>query len=127
MLIKELMVNEVKMVDANDTILSAATFMSEHNIGALPVRQNDRLIGMLTDRDIITRVIAEGRRPEDVKVREAMTAGMKYCYEDEESSAICDNMRSNGVRRLTVMTRDKRLIGIVSLSDIEEPERAKAA
>jgi len=127
MLIKEMMVPEVHTVDAEETVKSAAKLMSEQSIGALPVREKDRLIGMLTDRDIVVRVLAEDRKPEDTKVRDAMTPGMKYCYEDEEADAICDNMRSINVRRLAVMNREKRLVGIVSLADIAEPGHAHAA
>jgi CBS domain-containing protein len=81
------------------------------------VTDGDRLVGMITDRDIAVRCIAEGKGP-DAKVRDAMTEEVKYCFEDEDVSHVCANMSEIQVRRLPVMDRNKRFVGIVSLSDL---------
>jgi CBS domain-containing protein len=91
--------------------------MSEHDIGALPVGKDDRLVGMITDRDIAIRGVAEGKGP-DVKVREIMSEQVKYCFEDDDLDELCANMADIQMRRLPVLNHDKRLVGIVSLGDL---------
>jgi CBS domain-containing protein len=91
--------------------------MAELDAGVLPVSENDRLVGMLTDRDIAIRAVAQGRGP-DTKVREAMTPEVRYCFEDENLDEVVCNMGENKVRRLPVISRDKRLVGIVSYGDV---------
>jgi CBS domain-containing protein len=91
--------------------------MAELDAGVLPVGANDRLVGMLTDRDIAIRAVAEGKGP-DTKIRDVMTASVKYCFEDEDLDHVAKNMGEIQVRRLPVMNRDKRLVGVVSLGDI---------
>ena len=101
--------------------------MKDCDCGILPVAQGDRLIGMITDRDIAVRAVAEGMGPSS-KVREAMTEEVKYCFEDEDVPQVCENMSDIQVRRLPVMDRNKRLVGIVSLGDLalKRPGTAKA-
>lgn len=91
--------------------------MAAEDVGSLPVAENDRLIGMVTDRDIVARGIALGL---DVRatVRDVMTENVKYCYDDEDISQVAQNMAELGVRRLPVVNRDKRLVGMVALSNI---------
>jgi len=91
--------------------------MSELDVGILPVTENDRLVGIITDRDIAIRGIAEGLGP-SAKVREVMTPEVKYCFADQEIDEIAGNMADIQVRRLPVVDRDKRLVGILSLGDI---------
>ena len=85
--------------------------------GVLPVGANDRLVGMLTDRDITVRAVAKGKGPQ-TPVRDVMSEDVKYCFEDEELATVSANMGDIQVRRLPVLSRDKRLVGIVSLGDI---------
>jgi CBS domain-containing protein len=91
--------------------------MWDIDAGALPVSENDRLVGMITDRDIAVRAVALGKGPE-TPVREIMTSDVKYCFEDEDTDHVACNMGDQRVRRPPVVNRDKRLVGILSLGDI---------
>ena len=117
MRVGEVMTRGVEIASPDDTIQQAASRMAELDAGVLPVGENDRLVGMLTDRDIAIRAVAQGRGP-DTKVREAMTPEVRYCFEDEDLDEVVRNMGENKVRRLPVMSRDKRLVGIVSFGDV---------
>lgn len=117
MRVSEAMTSKVQFVDPNSSLQSAARMMADIDTGALPVGEGDKLIGMLTDRDIAVRGVAEGKGP-DAIVREAMTAAVKYCFEDEDIEDVARNMGDQQVRRLPVMNRDKRLVGILSLGDL---------
>jgi len=126
---QDLMTRDVTIVDPETTIQQAARAMVALDVGALPVGENDRLVGMITDRDIVVRGIAEGKSPK-TKVRELMTPAVKYCFVDDEVEEIASNMADIQLRRLPVMDHDKRLVGILSLSDIavgDEPEQATEA
>ena len=127
MKIRDVMTCDAKLTSPDDTLRHAAGMMKECDCGVLPVAEGDRLVGMITDRDIAVRCIAEGKGP-DTKVREAMTQEVMYCFEDEDLHHICQNMADIQVRRLPVVDRDKRLVGIVSLSDLarKEANTAKA-
>ncbi|WP_246775187.1 CBS domain-containing protein [Bradyrhizobium diazoefficiens] len=115
--ISEVMTRDAKLVNPTDTIQDAAKLMKECDCGVLPVSEGDRLVGMITDRDIAVRCIADGKGPNS-KVRDAMSQEVKYCFEDEDISHVCANMSEIQVRRLPVLDRNKRLVGIVSLSDL---------
>ena len=117
MKVSEIMTRGVEVASPDDTLQKAAGRMAELDAGVLPVGENDRLVGMLTDRDIAIRAVAQGRGP-DTKVREAMTPEVRYCFEDEDLDEVVRNMGENKVRRLPVMSRDKRLVGIVSFGDV---------
>jgi CBS domain-containing protein len=108
---------DVQLATPSDTIRSAAITMAEIDSGVLPVGENDRLVGIITDRDIAIRGIAEGRGP-DAKVADVMSHDVKYCYDDEDIAHVLANMGDIQVRRLPVLNRDKRLVGIVSLGDL---------
>lgn len=125
--ISKVMTRDAKLTSPNDTLQDAAKLMKACDCGVLPVADGDRLVGMITDRDIAVRCIAEGKGP-NTKVRDAMTQDVKYCFEDEDISHVCANMSEIQVRRLPVMDRNKRLVGIVSLSDLahRSPSTAKA-
>jgi len=117
MRIAEAMTPDVKLAKPDQTIQEAARMMAEIDAGVLPVGDGDRLVGMITDRDIAVRAVANGLNPK-TKVREIMTDQVMYCFDDEELDDIARNMANIKVRRLPVLNRDKRLIGIVSLGDI---------
>jgi CBS domain-containing protein len=121
MKIRDVMTRTAHLTSPDDTLRHAAQMMKECDCGVLPVADGDRLIGMITDRDIAVRGIADGKGP-DARVREAMTDEVMYCFEDEDIQHICQNMAEIQVRRLPVMNRDKRLVGIVSLSDLAKKE-----
>jgi len=110
------MTRDVRVANADETIRQAARLMASLDAGALPVGENDRLVGMITDRDIAIRGVAEGKSP-DTKVRDVMTAEVKYCFDDQDIGDVTRNMGDLQVRRLPVVNRDKRLVGILSLGD----------
>lgn len=118
MQVKEIMTTNVEYINPDIALIDAAKRMKNLDIGVLPVGENDRLVGMLTDRDIAVRAVAEGRDPNNTKVRNAMTSDLVYCYEDQDISEAGKMMKDNQIRRLVVLNRDKRLVGICSLGDL---------
>ena len=117
--VSDVMTRNVHLASPDQTIREAATEMAKADIGSLPVGENDRLIGMITDRDIVLRAVAQGRDPK-THVRDVMSERIEYCFEDEDVGRAAENMASLGVRRLPVLNRDKRLVGIVALSNIAD-------
>ena len=118
MQVRQVMSKEVRTVSPDDTIQKAASLMNDVDCGALPVAENDRLAGIITDRDIALRAVAKGKSPNQCTVREVMSAGIKYVFEDEDTNAVSENMSRLQVRRLPVLDRQKRLVGIVALGDL---------
>ena len=129
MQVREIMSHEAKIIDPNTTIRDVAQRMRADDIGALPVGENDRLIGMVTDRDIIVRAVAEERAPGSTTVREVMSDDVFYCFEDEDVDRAAKTMAEQQVRRLPVLNRDKRLVGVVALADLgrESTDAGKTA
>jgi CBS domain-containing protein len=121
MKVSDVMTRDVQLIEPTQTIRDAARLMAEMDAGIMPVREGDRLVGMITDRDIAVRAVAEGKGP-DTPIREVMTADVKYCYEDDDTNDVARNMADIQVRRLPVLTRDKRLVGIISLGDMAVSE-----
>jgi len=123
--ISEVMTRGIQIANPDQTIREAAMTMAREDIGSLPVGENDRLIGMITDRDIALRAVAEGRSP-NTPVRDVMTDDIKYCFEDDDVAQVAQNMAELQVRRLPVVNRDKRLVGIVALSNVAQCGNKKA-
>lgn len=123
MKISDCMTRKVRVIEPGLSLREAACLMADLDAGVLPVGENDRLVGVLTDRDIAIRGVAAGKGP-DTPVSEAMSPEVKYCYEDEDVDHVARNMGDLQVRRLPVMNRDKRLVGIVTLGDIACSTRA---
>jgi len=121
MKIRDVMTRTAQLTSPDDTLRHAAQMMKECDCGVLPVADGDRLVGMITDRDIAVRGIADGKGP-DAKVRDVMTDEVMYCFDDDGIQQVCQNMAEIQVRRLPVVSRDKRLVGIVSLSDLAKKE-----
>jgi CBS domain-containing protein len=115
--ISKIMHRDVKIIGPDQTLRDAAAAMKKLDVGVLPVGEHDKLVGMITDRDIAIRGIAEGKGP-DTKTREVMSHEVKYCFDDEDVDHVAQNMAELQVRRLPVLNRDKRLVGIVSLGDL---------
>lgn len=122
MKVSEAMTRYVALINPDQTISEAARMMAEHDAGALPVGENDRLVGVVTDRDIAVRAVAR-RLPPDTPVREVMSHDVLYCYEDEDVEHVTRNMGEQQVRRLPVLNREKRLVGIVSFGDLSHSAR----
>jgi CBS domain-containing protein len=123
MKIADAMTRDVRVATPDQSIREAAQLMAELDAGALPVRDQGRLVGMITDRDIAVRAVAESKSP-DTPIQDVMTRDVKYCFDDDELEDVARNMADIQVRRLPVVNRDKRLVGIIALSDIAAAEGA---
>ena len=117
MKVSEAMTRDVRVASPDQTIQDAAQIMADIDTGVLPVGENDRLVGMITDRDIAVRGVAKGKGPQST-IREVMTEHVHYCFEDEDTDQVSQKMVDSQVRRLPVLNRDKRLVGILSLGDL---------
>lgn len=115
--LRELMTRDVKVITPDMTIGDAAKKMRDGNFGMMPVEENDRMIGTISDRDIVIRAVAEGM-DFSTKVRDVMSQGIAWAYDDETVEEATKIMSERQVRRLPVVNRDKRLVGIVALGDI---------
>jgi CBS domain-containing protein len=126
MKVRDAMTGDVCIAGPQQTIQEAACMMADIDAGVLPVAENDRLVGMITDRDIAIRAVGEGRAP-DTRIREIMSQEVLYCYDDEDLDDVARNMSNAKVRRLPVLNREKRLVGIVSIGDLALHDHAKSA
>jgi CBS domain-containing protein len=124
MKVSEVMTRDVQLIEPTRTIRDAAKLMVEMDAGIMPIREGDRLVGLITDRDIAVRAVAEGKGP-DTSIREVMTQDVKYCYEDDDTNDVARNMADIQVRRLPVLTREKRLVGIISLGDMAVSDESR--
>jgi CBS domain-containing protein len=124
------MSRQTHLASPDQTLREVAFTMSEQDIGAMPVGENGRLVGMITDRDIAIRGVAEGRNP-GTKVREIMTEQIRTCFESDDIDQVAREMAELQMRRLPVLDQEKRLVGIVSLGDLatsgKTPGQAEAA
>ncbi|MBW8744576.1 MAG: CBS domain-containing protein [Sphingomonas sp.] len=117
MKVNECMTREVTIVDPDDTIEEAARTMADIDAGILPVGEDDRLVGMVTDRDIAIRGVGQGREP-SAKVRDVMSPEVRYCFDDDDAEDVLNNMAELQVRRMPVLSRSKRLVGVISITDL---------
>jgi CBS domain-containing protein len=124
MRVSEAMTRDVRIANPGQSIREVAKIMDDIDAGAIPVGENDRLVGMITDRDIAVRAVAAGKGP-DTPVREVMSKDVKYVFDDEDLEHVAKNMADIQVRRLPVVNRDKRLVGIVSLGDVSQKEDSR--
>ncbi|MGZ3742486.1 MAG: CBS domain-containing protein [Pseudobdellovibrionaceae bacterium] len=118
MLVNEVMKEKAAVIHFDHTVEEAAKLMEQGDFGSLPVERDGKMVGMITDRDIVVRAVAKGKDPKKTTVSECMSEGISYCYQDEDVEAIAHKMAAVQVRRLPVIDRNKKLVGIVSLSDI---------
>lgn len=117
MRVSDAMTANVRIANPQQTIAEAARMMAELDAGALPVGDGDRLVGMITDRDIAIRAIAAGKGPQTL-VKDVMSKEVLYCFADQDLDEVVQNMADTKVRRMPVLNRDKRLVGILSLGDV---------
>ncbi|MGH8580053.1 MAG: CBS domain-containing protein [Gammaproteobacteria bacterium] len=117
MQVKEIMTRELDLIHPDATVQAVARKMRDDDVGALPVVENDSLVGMVTDRDIVLRAVAEGDI-DGATARKVMSSHILYCYADQSVEEVLQNMGENQVRRLPVVDRDKCLVGMVSLADL---------
>jgi len=118
MLVSEVMTRRAETVGPGETLQSAARRMREVGVGALAVCEEDRLVGFLTDRDVVVRAVADGADPRVADVRSAMTPQAVTCPEDEELVEAARIMERQGVRRLVVVDEEERVVGMLSLDDV---------
>jgi len=118
MLVRDAMTRHAETVDPEFTLQEAALKMRHLNVGALPVLDGERLLGMITDRDIAVRGAALGKDPVHTRVRDAMTHQAVYCYEDQDTTEAAHIMEAMAVRRLMVLDRDDRIVGMLSVDDL---------
>jgi len=118
MLVREIMGKNTEYCSPDKPITDAAKAMKKYNCGFVPVGENDRLVGSLTDRDIAVRAVATGKNPQETKIRDVMTKKVLYCYEDDDINKAAEYMCKEKIRRLIVLNKDKRMVGIVSLGDL---------
>jgi CBS domain-containing protein len=118
MLLKEIMTSTVDVISRDAKAAEAALEMKYLDIGAMPVCDGDRLCGMVTDRDLVVRVVAKGLDPKQVHVSDATSSEVFFCYEDEDLEKASQVMSQKQIRRLPILSRAKKLVGIVSLGDL---------
>ena len=118
MQLREVMTRNPEVVQPDATLEEAARKMDQLDIGPLPVCDGDRLVGLVTDRDITVRATSAGKDPRSTVIREAMTQDLVYCYEDQDVKDAARMMEDKQIRRLPILSREQRLVGIVSLGDI---------
>ncbi len=118
MFVREAMTERALWITPDITLTQAAQKMRDENIGCLPVGENDRLIGMITDRDLACRAVADGADPAKTKVRDVMTRGIAYCFESDDVTDAIRRMEERRIHHMPVLSAQKRIIGILSLSDL---------
>ncbi len=118
MLVKEVMKDKAQVIHFDHSVEEAAMQMEKGNFGCLPIEKSEKMIGMITDRDIVIRLVSKGKDPKKTNVIDCMSEGISYCYQDEDIESVAHKMASVQVRRLPVIDRNKKLVGMVSLSDI---------
>lgn len=116
--VSQAMTRGVRTIAPHDTLVAAAQAMEELDIGALPVCDGDRLVGMLTDRDIVIRAVAQSCAIEDTKVADVMTEDTVCCFEDQSIDEVQEQMSDSQIRRVPVVDREKHLVGMLSLGDL---------
>ncbi|UYN95561.1 MAG: CBS domain-containing protein [Enhydrobacter sp.] len=124
MRVSEIMTRGVETIAPAASLQQAAAAMEAMGVGSLPVCEGGRLVGAITDRDIVVRGVAAGVVPVDGFVRDCMTEDIAYAFEDEDAEAVLERMKVLQVRRLAILDRDRRLVGIVSLGDVATEPRA---
>ena len=118
MRISDVMTREVESIGPDDTLQEAAQRMKDFGVGPLPVCENHSVVGMVTDRDITLRAVASGLDPATTAVRDVMSEEIVCCFEDQEAEVAARLMQSKQIRRVLVLDRDKKLVGIITLADL---------
>jgi CBS domain-containing protein len=125
--VSEVMSNDVRVSSPDDTLRTAAQMMADLDTGVLPVGEGERLIGIVTDRDIVIRGVARALDAEATTIRDVMSSGVCYCFDDEDVEEVAQQMAELQVRRLPVLNRSKQLVGIVSLGDLSQEVDARVS
>jgi CBS domain-containing protein len=120
MKVSRVMSTPVVSANPRTTIRDAAKLMRDHDIGALPVLENGQLVGMVTDRDIVVRILAQHRDIDETRLGDAMSPGAISCFADQDVAHAAATMGEAQVRRILVMDRSQTLLGLLSIGDIAE-------
>ena len=123
----EIMTSACKTGRPDETLRGVATLMAAQDIGSVPVADDDRLVGMITDRDIVLRGIADGRDIDSTRAGDILSGEVDYCFDDQDTDEVAANMGELQVRRMPVVDRDKKLVGVVSLGDLSSRGAQDAA
>lgn len=126
MLAREVMSSNIKMIPSNTSVQAAAELMRQMDIGILPVSEEGRIVGALTDRDIAVRAVAEGADPRATPARQIMSRDVVSCYEDQDARDVARVMEQNKVRRVVVVNRDNEAVGLISVDDLAVHPETKA-
>lgn len=118
MKVGDLMSKDIEIINPDFSLQQAAEKMRNLDVGFLPIGENDKLVGTITDRDITIRATAEGLDPKRTKIRDIMTKKVVYCFEDQPLEEAVKKMEDNQIRRLTILNKDKRAVGVFSLGDL---------
>jgi CBS domain-containing protein len=118
MLIRDLMTRGVRTLSPSDSVLFAAQAMAELDVGSIPVCDGQRLVGVVTDRDLTIRSLAQGRDPGQTQLEQVMSADVQWCYEEQSVEEAAQLMRDAQIRRLPIVDHDRKLVGVVSLGDL---------
>lgn len=127
MLVSDVMTRKVCIANPEQSLQQVAQIMAEESVGCLPVGEDDRLVGMITDRDITIRAVAQAKAPDTTKVRDIMSRNVKYCFDDDDIASVAENMGDIQLHRLPVLNQHKRLVGILAVSDIANYDGPSAA
>ena len=122
MKVREIMTANVECVSPDTDLIELANKMKTLDVGFIPICENDRLVGTVTDRDIVIRGLASGRDIDTCTSRDVMTQDIFYCFEEDDVKDVAEKMRDREVRRMLILNRDKRLVGVVSIGDISKVE-----
>ncbi len=115
---KDIMSKKPECLSPNATLQAAAEKMRAHDYGFIPIGEKDRLIGVVTDRDIVIRAVAQGKDSDKTKLKDVMTKGIYYCFENDSIETVVQMMEKLQIRRLVVLNEAKRMTGVISLGDI---------
>lgn len=118
MFVRDIMHKNVDVINFEKSVQEAAEMMLKGNYGALPIEKDDKMIGMITDRDIALRVVAGNKEAASTRVFDCMTGGIQYCFEDEDVKDLAQKMKKSQHHRIPVVNREKKLVGIVSSRDL---------
>src|SRR5881409_840784 len=127
MRVRDIMSTDVKCLTPETGMKEVAIHMKTLDVGFIPICENDRLVGAITDRDIVLRAIAEGREISTCTARDVMTKDVFWCYEDDSVKDVAKKMREKDVRRMLILNHDKKLVGVVSLGDLSKVEEKVSA
>lgn len=117
-LVRDLMTRGVRTLSPDDSVLFAAQAMAEMDVGAIPVCDGQRLVGVVTDRDLTIRSLAQGRDPENTRLNQVMSPDVQWCYEEQSVEEAAQLMREAQIRRLPIVDHDRKLVGMLSLGDL---------